>query len=437
MGCDGYFDAKPDVSLVVPQTLSDFQAILDAKPRGLNSSPSVGLLSSDDLILDQAILDRLAYSQVSSYFWRVDFYLPGEDDSNWYTAYRKVFHSNLVLDGLRDYSVQNQVEESQIEVLKASAKFYRAVGHFEALSHYAEVYQPEAGEQLGIPIRLTSDLNQKVKRSTQAEAYAQIIQDLEDGIGVLASKPDTPTRPSLWAIHSLLSRVLLYKQDYTAALIHAEKALEIDAKLMDYSELDSSLSYSFEILNPEVVHYGELLSGRYASSTSTYVNPEIIELYGEGDLRPYFFFKDSNVDSLKNFRGNYTGAYYIFGGLAVDEVILNKAEAAARIGEVDKAKEAISLLLEHRIMPGNLPDLTGLDEDEIIDLVKSERRKELLFRGIRWLDLKRYNLHADEAIVLERSYNPEGATLLPNDFKYVIPIPPMEMELNPLQQNPR
>ena len=437
MGCEGYFDAKPDISLVVPQTLGDFQAILDAEPRGLNSSPSVGLLSSDDLILGQAILDRLTYSQVSSYFWRDEFYLPGEDDSNWYTAYRKVFHANLVLDGLKDYSPKNKAEQKELEILAASAKFYRAVGHFEALSYFAEVFKPEDPNQLGIPVRLTSDLNQKIKRSTQVQTYEQIIQDLQDGIGVLPLKPAVLTRPSTWAAHSMLSRVLLYKQDYEGALMHAEEALKIDATLMDYSELDSTLSYSFEIFNPEVIHYGELLSGRYATNTATFVNPEIVRIYQEGDLRPFFFFKESQVDSLKNFRGNYTGAYYIFGGLAVDEVVLNKAEAAARLGDSDKALEAMDLLIRNRVLAEYLPSWIGIQQDELFDLIKAERRKELVFRGTRWLDLKRYNLHTDEAITISRKYNEEGVQLEPLDKKYVIPIPPMEMELNPLQQNPR
>lgn len=437
MGCEGYFDVKPDISLVVPQTLGDFQAILDAEPRGLNSSPSVGLLSSDDLILGQAILDRLNYAQVSSYFWRDEFYLPGEDDSNWFTAYRKVFHANLVLDGIKDYNPQSQAEVKEMEILAASAKFYRAVGHFEALSYFADVFKREVQDQLGVPIRLTSNLNQKIKRSTQQQSYDQIIQDLKDGLGALPLKPSVLTRPSKWAVHSMLSRVLLYKQDYQGALLHAEEALKIDDTLMDYSELDSTLRYSFDLFNPEVIHYGELLSGRYASSTATFVNPEIVRLYQEGDLRAFFFFKDSQVDSLKNFRGNYTGAYYIFGGLAVDEVVLNKAEAAIRIGDSGKALEALDLLIKNRVLTEYLPTWTGIADTELLEVIKAERRKELVFRGVRWLDLKRYNLLANEAITISRGYNEGGSQLLPLDQKYVIPIPPLEMELNPLQQNPR
>ena len=437
MGCEGYFDEKPDISLVVPQTLGDFQAILDAEPRGLNSSPSVGLLSSDDLVLGQAILDRLNYAQVSSYFWRDEFYLPGEDDSNWFTAYRKVFHANLVLDGLKDYNPQSDAEVKEMGILAASAKFYRAVGHFEALSYFADVFKAEVQDQLGVPIRLTSDLNQKIRRSTQQQCYDQIIQDLQEALQELPAKPSVLTRPSKWAAHSMLSRILLYKQDYEGALIHAEESLKIGDTLMDYTELDSTLSYSFEIFNPEVIHYGELLSSRYATSTATFVTPEIVKLYQEGDLRPFFFFKDSEVDSLKNFRGNYTGAYYIFGGLAVDEVVLNKAEAAARMGDSERAINALDLLIRNRVSTEYLPNWTGIGDNELLSAIKAERRKELVFRGIRWLDLKRYNLQSNEAITLSREYNAGGSQLLPLDQKYVIPIPPIEMELNPLQQNPR
>lgn len=437
MGCEGYFDAKPDISLVVPQTLDDFQAILDAEPRGMNTNPLVGLLSSDDLVLGSSILDRMNYNEVSSYFWREDYYLPGENESNWYSAYVKVFYSNLVLDGLKDYEPILATDVDQMKVLEASAKFYRAIGHFEALSMFSEGYDSSGPEQLGIPIRLSFDPNLQTKRSTMQQSFAQIIDDLESGLESLPSKPAVLTRPSSWASHSMLSRIFLYMQEYESAMAHAEEALRIDDTLMNYSSLDSTLSYSFERFNPEIIHYGRLISGRTTTSTANFVNPEIESLYQEGDLRPYFFFIDSTEDSLKNFRGNYTGDYYLFGGLAVDEVVLNRAEAAARLGENEKALESVNYLLENRVHPEYFIPLAGISGDELLESIKKERRKELVFRGSRWLDLKRYNLQPDEAITISRKYNEGEAQLKPMDQKYVIPIPPMEIELNPLQQNPR
>lgn len=434
--CDGFFEEKPNKSLVVPQSLDDFQAVLDAKPRAMNSSLSVGLLSSDDLILGPSILNQLSYSQVSSYFWRDDFYLPDESDPNWSTCYRKVFHANLVIDGLKDYEAKSSLEFERMAILEASARFFRAQGHFEAVSHYAPYSDYTAPDQMGVPVRQTSDLNVKVGRMSQEEVYRQILEDLEFGLSVLPAKPDVPTRPSAWAAHAMLSRVHLYRQNFEASLYHAEKALEIGDVLMDYGSLDSTLTYSFEIFNPEVIFYGELLSGRYALNAATYVNPEIVDLYQEDDYRPFFFFKKSATKTLFNFRGHYTGAYFVFGGLAVNEVIINRAEAAVRLGQEDKALESLNYLLSNRMKKEGYQPVTGDGEKSLLEIVLEERRKELVFRGIRWLDLKRLNTDQSTEVTLVRKYNDENSTLTPRDPKYVIPIPPMEISLNPMEQNP-
>jgi hypothetical protein len=435
--CGGFFDEKPQKSLVVPQNLDDFQAILDAKPRAMNSSLSAGLMSSDELFLSPPVLARLSYALVSAYFWRDEFYLPDENDPSWNTCYRKVFHANLVIDGLKDYNPTSRLEEERMAVLEASARFFRAQGHFEAVSHFAPYSVHSAPDPLGVPVRLTSDLNLKVGRLSQAEVYRQIMEDLEFGISILPTKPDVPTRPSAWAAHAMLSRVHHYRQNYEASLFHAEKALGIGDGLMDYGSLDSTLTYSFEIFHPEVIFYGELLSGTYAASAATYVNPDLVELYGKQDYRPFYFFKKSAVDTLYNFKGHYTGDYFLFGGLAVNEMVLNKAEAALRLGQEAKAVESLNYLLSNRLVKEAFEPIIGEGENSLLQRILNERRKELVFRGTRWLDLRRLNTDPNTEVTLSRNYNEEKSILPPRDIRYVLPIPPLEISLNGLQQNPR
>lgn len=81
--------------------------------------------------------------------------------------------------------------------------------------------------------------------------------------------------------------------------------------------------------------------------------------------------------------------------------------------------------------------LSGLSGDDLMKRIVEERRKELVFRGIRWLDLKRYNFYPELRVTLERNYNEDGASLPPGDTRYTFLIPPAEMNLNPLIQNVR
>lgn len=435
--CDGFFDEKPAKSLVVPQSLDDYQAILDAQPRNMNTAPTAGLMASDDIVFGASILGQLYYSQASIYLWRKDFYLPDEDEFNWYTAYNKVFQANVVLDGLNDYVPASSVESERKNYLTASARFYRGMGHFEVMAHFAEAYDPTNPDKLGIPIRLTPDVNQKIKRSSQQEGYESIISDFEYGLTILPEKANVLTRPSRWALHAMLSRIYLYIQDYEKSKIHALEALAIDGSLMDYQLLNSSLTYSFEVFNEEIIFYNSMPGERYSYDAATFVNPELVSLYDSADFRLRYFFKPSQVDSLVNFRGNYSGDYFFFGGLAVDEVLLNYAEAAARTGDTGEAIAALNRLIFHRMDSAFFSPVLSLEGIALVKRIAEERRKELVFRGIRWLDLKRYNKDPEMAVTLMRNLNEENSTLPPNDLRYVLPIPPKEMSFNPLEQNPR
>jgi tetratricopeptide (TPR) repeat protein len=434
--CSEFLDSKPNKNLVILNSLDDYQQLIDAEVNGMNSCLNLGHISSDDVFFGESLLSRLSFSQQAYYSWEKETYMPDDWDAGFAGAYEKVLYANVVLDGLKDYSPVNGQEIFRMSELEASALFYRAMGHFEVLMHFSEPFDPDRDDQLGVPIRLTSDINVKVGRSTMQESFSQVIADLKVGVEYLPAKAEIPTRPSRWAALAMLGRVYLAMQDYNQAFEYSEEALAIGDELMDFKGLTSDLPYSFEIFNPEVIFYQRHLSSRFTSDGASYVNPALVELYDSMDLRREYFFLSSTTDGLYNFKGNYTGDFYHFGGIAVDEVWLNLAESAVRIGKEEVAKDALVYLLENR-MDINYQwtgDLTG---DELLKRVLIERRKELLFRGVRWMDLKRLNQEVELAETLEREFNEIKPTLAPGDSKYTFLIPPAEINLNPMVQNDR
>lgn len=434
--CSEFLDSKPNRNLVIPESLDDYQQLLDAEQRGLNTFHVNGLFSSDDIYFSEGLLNLLSFSQTAHYFWEAEPFLPDEWEAGFATSYRKVLYANLVLEGLREYQPANEVEQNRVLELESAARFFRALGHYEVLMHFAPPFDPDQTDQPGIPIRLTSDINVKNGRSTMRECFDQIIEDLEFGLAYLPAQSEVPTRPSLWASHAFLGRVYLNMLDYEKAYNYSKEALAIDNSLMDFKTLDSDLPYSFEIFNEEVIFYQEHLTSRHTTNGGSYVNPELVELYDSLDLRKTYFLSPSSEDGLFNFKGNYTGGFYHFGGWAVDEIILNLAESAFRIGEESEALSQLNYLLENRYDESFEPisDLTG---QELLERIIEERRKELVFRGIRWLDLKRYNLYPELAVTLERKFNERVEVLPPNDPRYAFLIPPAEINLNPMEQNSR
>jgi hypothetical protein len=60
----------------------------------------------------------------------------------------------------------------------------------------------------------------------------------------------------------------------------------------------------------------------------------------------------------------------------------------------------------------------------------------LVFRGLRWSDLKRYNRDGAD-ITLTRTLGDIVYTLPPNDNKWLFPIPANEIKTSNIFQNPR
>ena len=161
-----------------------------------------------------------------------------------------------------------------------------------------------------------------------------------------------------------------------------------------------------------------------------FVHPELYALYDTMDLRKTVLFDSASTAGYVNLVSRYSGDFYDFGGLAVDEVLLNHAEGSARMGAESDALEDLNRLLLNRYRTGQFEELT-LTGDGLMKRILEERRKELLFRGIRWMDLRRLNQDPKYAVSLDRSYNDSDAVLEPGGEGYTIPIPPNELVLNP------
>jgi len=132
------------------------------------------------------------------------------------------------------------------------------------------------------------------------------------------------------------------------------------------------------------------------------------------------------------------------------EVLLNKAEALALQGGSDNESEAastISSLRAKRFVASYNSTVTATGDD-LIRLIRDERRRELCFEGHRWFDLRRYavneRLPYDEPI--HHAYDrepenavdgiPEGYYILPrfseseNGGNWVFSIPQSEILIN-------
>lgn len=453
-GCNksGFLDTKPDQSLVVPKTLADYQAILDGDQdmNGMGNGlmrgpiPNLGEASADNYtVLDQNIA-VFQPQNLNIYTWQKEVYT-GAVVNDWNRPYLSIFNCNIVLDGLAGID-RTGINGTDYDRVKGTALFLRAHAFYQLAQVFAPPYRQSTAATLwGVPLRLTADFGEKTKRATLEETYSRITNDLQLSKQLLSTGLVYKTRPSRQAAFGLLARVYQTMQDYQNASLYADSCLQINASLLDYNELDAKLNYPFVGGNQE--HSEVIFSCNMETplttstlySTQAYMDKDLYNSYATNDLRKVVFFRSYTAGY--RFKGSYDGRSFNFAGISTDEIYLIRAECLIRTGKIAEGLQDLNLLMTNRWKKVNgistfIPFTAG-NREEALQLVLNERRKELIFRGLRWTDLRRLNLEGRN-IGLSRTVNGINYTLPANDPRWTLPIPNEVINFNPdMPQNER
>lgn len=433
-GCSGFLDERPNKGILIPNSVEDIRAMLD-NDSDLNNVPAFGLLSSDDLVItDQGWGSLSSPSEQNAYVWNEDIWA-GNASADWARLYRAIFVSNIALEQSELLPPSDEVSR-----LKAEALFHRAHAHFMLAQVFSPAYFPGVTDQeLGIPLRLNTDIQERSPRIPLQEFYSVVINDLEIAFESLPVSEPFKTRPSKLAAKALLARVYLTMGSYDMAEEAANWVLgRPEVSLLHYQDLNPSATYPFQKYNSEVIFNSVILSHSYASqgNVNVWINPELYESYEEGDLRKVLFALPRANGGI-SFKGQYTGRAARFGGIGLDEIYFIKAEVLARKNDTSGAIETLNSLLETRFEEGSFVPIGGISGTELLQLVLKEKRKSMVYRGINWIDLRRLNFEPALQRTIEREISGVTYRLTPLSKKYVLPIPDNELNLNPIDQTDR
>jgi len=432
--CETYLDEKPDSKLFVPTKVEDLQALLDNFLVMNQNDPPAAEMSCDNYYLTLQDWNNLSEDERRLYTWQDDYIFPSYPNQ-WSITYQVPFIANTALHNGTLLTEEEQQKEEWKNV-RGQALFYRAKTFFHIATVWAPAYDPASSvTELGIPLRLTPDFNEPSIRANVEDTYRQIISDLKESVRLLPPLAITPMRPSKLAAYAMLARVYLSMRMYTEAGLYADSALQIDHTLLDYNALNPSASRPFERLNAEVMMHtfaGNLPS---LSNNRAKIDSTLYRSFVENDLRKELFFND-NGNGTFGFKGTYSGGTGGFSGIANDEVYLIKAECLARAGKSEDAMHVLNELLVTRWKEGTFIPYEASDAGQALELVLTERRKQLIYRGLRWMDLKRLNKEGRN-IELVREIGGTRYVLPPNDPRYALAIPEEIIRLSGIQQNPR
>lgn len=447
-----FLDIKPRSNLVVPTTITDFQALLEndgggVVGSGFDASPGLGEISSDNYFMpDNYYQSSASVLTKNLYTWATDPYSGLGNLKDWNLPYSQILITNLATEGLNNIPVNSNNLQSWNNTF-GDALFKRAFAFWNLAQVFCPPYDSStAMSDLGLPLKLSSDINKVVQRSTVQQTYDHILKDLNAAINLVPNSfAGHLNRASKPGVYALLARVYQSMRAYNKAGLYADSSLQLYSNLIDYNTVSTTTSSPFTNKNVETIYQCMVSSGSIvfaATSTSTIPDSIIYRSYASNDLRSLIFFRVNTTTNVVSFKNGYEGnlANSQFTGITSSEMYLIRSECSARAGNVSAAMADLNALLVNRWKKNGTVSTfvpyTASSASNALSQVLIERRKELIFRGLRWMDLRRLNKEGF-GITLKRVIAGQTYTLAPNSSLYTLPIPPDEIALSGIQQNTR
>ena len=455
--CDSYIDITPKGAVTVDSARQYYELIVN--PMRCYNPASYYYLTDDAWAKESNIL---GYESTS--FHGINFTFNEQADrtlladNNLYeNMYAYILRMNLIIDNIDEADGSQGLKA----LAKAEARTFRAFDHFLAVNTFAKAYDPAtAGNDGGVCILDHYDLEATPKKSTVAQVYDFIIRELEESVPLLQEKPENIYHPNRAYGYGLLSQVYLFHRDWEKARQAAEASLKLNSALVDYNVIKAAggvarcKDYNREN-NPEVLSYMWMGSGWTTEEAALYyyglISPELKQLFEPDDLRYSLFLRDTGT-SIVNWFDTGSGAAiwtpattserftYMTVGLRTAEVYLIAAEANARLGNLDAAADYVNRLRAKRLSTLNTQHSTPNSQQEMVQTIIQERRKELLFGFHRFFDLKRLNTEPEyqktvtrtfPVVNVSETYPQKTYTLRPDSRLYIIPFPRSARDKNP------
>lgn len=418
--CEKYLDVKPK-GVIIPEKTSDYEDLLKS-PTITESFPSTILYLTDEQQGPYTKLENT--STANAYFWNRQ--LNNDVESNpviWGHSYRSIYNTNVIINSVMNSSGSTDIKKKQI---KGEALTIRAALYFDLLTVYAKAYQKSsASTDPGLPLVTSIDVTEASPQRLSLQATVDaIIADLRTAEQDLPSINSGRARITKYTAAALLARIYLYIQNYEEALIWADKALLAPHSLVDYNNYVIPVSEE----NPEVLWH-RLPDDNIAVMYDLVYSQQLIDSFDPDDLRFQLLAMD--------FYGN--GDYYWVGpdfgsfGITFPEIYLIKSEALARANQITKAMDLLNNLRIKRIASYAYNPLTASNQTEALSLIWKERSWELVFKGTRWMDMKRLDAIGAMPDVkrINRSNGQILETLPAKSPRYTFEIPSRVLMFNP------
>lgn len=337
----------------------------------------------------------------------------------WSGPYCTIKNANMILESIEDKDFTAETKNRII----GEAKCLRAWSYFTLVQFFGDV-----------PLRdkvVTSDADVAIDRTPQADIYQFIFDDILDAEQKLPEEAQDMGRVNKWVVKAIMARIYLtsagfpmnQKENYAKA---KEKALEVInsgqySLMLTFDKVFKTERYTAETIWAQLFSAPDSYSGMHnesspiGSQTALYLPTDaFIASFDKGDMRKEWGIKPEYVNVKGNkviartYYNKYINEEYLEQELPASntniltwqtqlirlaEMYLIAAEAENEINGPAGAYQYINAIRKRARVdqndPTNVPDLSGLSQDQFREAVLLERQHELYEEGFAWYDLKR------------------------------------------------
>jgi len=389
VGCENTLSVEPSTEVEVSEAIIDAQSARAALAGAYDALQSGSYYGGNYYFFTELPTDNADHTGTFTTFADVDLHVTTADNSTiegmWDAIYDGIGRANTLIaliPGVKD------LEDAEKNDIIGQAHLLRAL-------HYHNLVRVWGAVPLRTQPPPNLDELASTTRATVDQVYQQILSDLDKAAQMMSA--ETRTRGgSRGAVSALRSRVLLYRQDWTGAEAAANATIALGYRLAaSFPDLFEATGNS----TPEDIWRASFTATEFNNVGFYYISKSFggrRELAPTANLASAFEAADvRGTWSVKRDPSNrrYGAKFPTTEGaedlhvIRLGEVLLNKAEAQARQG---KLAEAIATYNQLRVRAGVAPHTLGTQtQQQVIDAVLLERRRELAMEGDRWPDLVR------------------------------------------------
>jgi len=473
--CDSYLDESPDDRLELDSLDKAFKVVADSYSQGSYAftdayTDLVGPTGNPDIngVSQTTGGNFIRLQDEQLYTWdEVDVIFQDTPTYYWDQTYSGIAHTNEVLAVIDNIEGDQKFKNS----IRGEALLSRAYHHFMLVNIFGLHYDENASTNLGIPYISIPETEflPNYTRNTVAEVYDLVEKDLLEGLSLIDDSFFSGTKKYHFTKKAGLafaSRFYLWKRDYANCKKYSDQFLDgaPETYIKDYADVqgsgfdDTASKYGNSedesnvlVMQKFSIHQRKNVGYRLniADFNRLFRNPlnaqdervSATGIWNQGTdarflarIREFFF--------QENLTSNSGQPYHIAVELKGEEVVLNRAEANLWLGDQNAALADINILARSRYSGQEFTDTTvlmnyynALDETQaILALILDERKKEFWDHGLRWFDIKRYNIPVTH--VLPVSEGGQIFELPANDPRRAVQIPADALSFG-IQPNPR